>query len=392
MSKNVSVARLVPWSQVCKMLDIVQSAVKGNKKEMLLKFITQYRDLLRKSTERNPQAIHRPNSVDMPGLPRRERVRLKKRARELRVGTLNFGTMTGRGRAIADLMKTRQVDILCVQETRWKGNKARELGEGYKMFYSGANKEGRNGVGIILSSEMKKEIVEVNRRNDRIIWVRLMVENCTVNIFSAYAPQIGCSDEEKDHFWSDLEEEMEKVPADERCLVGRGSEWARRPNKPCDQPQFKEKVLEELTHEIGDVDEWWNRTMEIILRVAREILGESSGKMFENKETWWFSEEVKDATKQKREAKKRWEGTQMEEDWMAYKEANKLAKKTVAIAKDRAYDQLYKELDTQEGQGKILKLAHMRNKNTKDITHIRQIKDGNILRNERHNKERGRLF
>ncbi|XP_064080603.1 uncharacterized protein LOC135197468 [Macrobrachium nipponense] len=47
-----------------------------------------------------------------------------------------------------------------------------------------------------------------------------MVENCTVNIFSAYAPQIGCSDEEKDHFWSDLEEEMEKVPADERCLVG----------------------------------------------------------------------------------------------------------------------------------------------------------------------------
>ncbi|XP_068249304.1 DNA ligase 4 [Palaemon carinicauda] len=56
MSKSVSVASLVPWSQVCKMLDKVQSAVKGNKKEMLLKFITQYRDLLRKKTEREPQA------------------------------------------------------------------------------------------------------------------------------------------------------------------------------------------------------------------------------------------------------------------------------------------------------------------------------------------------
>ncbi|XP_064118973.1 uncharacterized protein LOC135223981 [Macrobrachium nipponense] len=32
---------------------------------------------------------------------------------------------------------------------------------------------------------------------------------------------IGCSDEEKDRFWSDFEEEMEKVPADERCIVGR---------------------------------------------------------------------------------------------------------------------------------------------------------------------------
>ena len=47
--------------------------------------------------------------------------------------------------------------------------------------------------------------------------------------------------------------------------------------------------------------------MEIILRDAREILGESSGKIFENKETWWFNEEVKEATKQKKNAKKWWE-------------------------------------------------------------------------------------
>ncbi|XP_064111500.1 craniofacial development protein 2-like [Macrobrachium nipponense] len=181
--------------------------------------LTRNENRARLSPRSDPQ-IYRPNSVDMQGLPHRERVWLKKRARELRVGTLNVVTMRGTGRAIADLMKTRRVDILCVQETRWKGNKARELGEGYKIVYSRANKEGRNGVGIILSSEMKKEIFEVDQRNDRIIWVWLMVENCTVNIFSVYAPQIGCSDAGKDRFWSDLEEEMEKVPADERCLVG----------------------------------------------------------------------------------------------------------------------------------------------------------------------------
>lgn len=56
MSRSSSVAALVPWSQVCKMLDKVQSAVKGNKKEMLLKFITQYRDLLEKKLEQDPQA------------------------------------------------------------------------------------------------------------------------------------------------------------------------------------------------------------------------------------------------------------------------------------------------------------------------------------------------
>ena len=46
-----------------------------------------------------------------------------------------------------------------------------------------------------------------------------MVENCTLNIFSPYAPQIGDRDEEKDSFWSNLEGDIEKVPEDERCIV-----------------------------------------------------------------------------------------------------------------------------------------------------------------------------
>ena len=55
--------------------------------------------------------------------------------------------MTAIGRAIADLMRMRRVDVLCVQETRWSGNEAKELGKGYKLTYSsGTNK--KNGVGI----------------------------------------------------------------------------------------------------------------------------------------------------------------------------------------------------------------------------------------------------
>ena len=150
--------------------------------------------------------------------------------------------------------------------------------------------------------------------------------------------------------------------------------------------QFKARVLEEMVHEIEDVDEWWNRTAEMMLRNGKEILGESSGKIFENKETWWFNQEVQTATKQKKEAKKRWEETQLEENRIAYKEKNKIAKRTVAIARNNAYDQLYQDLDTKEGQGKIFNLAKMRNKSTKDVTHIRQIKDkdGKVLRKERN--------
>ena len=38
----------------------------------------------------------------------------------IRVGTLNIGTMTGRGRELEDMMERRNVDILCLQETKWK--------------------------------------------------------------------------------------------------------------------------------------------------------------------------------------------------------------------------------------------------------------------------------
>ena len=60
--------------------------------------------------------------------------------------------MTGKGRELADMMVKRKIEILCVQETRWKGSKARNIGYGCKIFYHGEDR-GRNGVGIILNED-----------------------------------------------------------------------------------------------------------------------------------------------------------------------------------------------------------------------------------------------
>ena len=60
-----------------------------------------------------------------------------------------------------------------MQETRWKGNKARELGGDCKLFYSGADERGRNGVGIVLSKEFKDNLVSVSRTNYRVMSVKL---------------------------------------------------------------------------------------------------------------------------------------------------------------------------------------------------------------------------
>ena len=57
--------------------------------------------------------------------------------------------------------------------TRWKGDKARELGGDCKLYYSGADERGRNGVGIVLSKELKDSLVSVSRTNDRAISVKV---------------------------------------------------------------------------------------------------------------------------------------------------------------------------------------------------------------------------
>ena len=154
------------------------------------------------------------------GKKRRERLEKKQRRRkDMKIGTLNVGSMTGKGHEIVDMMQRRKIDVLCVQETKWKGSKARFLGNGYKLYYHGQDNR-RNGVGIILKGTYVERVLEIKRMSDRLISVKIEVEGEILNIVSAYAPQAGCSQEEKDSFWRDIDAVVREVPTGERCFIG----------------------------------------------------------------------------------------------------------------------------------------------------------------------------
>ena len=152
---------------------------------------------------------------------RKERNEERKKAKKikLRVATLNVGTTTGKGREVADLIKRRGVDILCVQETLWKGERARCIGGGYKMWYCGSGNK-KNGVGIILKKEHVDRVMELWRVTDKIICLKIELDGVMLNVISAYAPQVRCIHEEKETFWLDLDETVEKTPWNERIVVG----------------------------------------------------------------------------------------------------------------------------------------------------------------------------
>ena len=61
-----------------------------------------------------------------------------------------------------------------------------------------------------------------------------------------------------------------------------------------------------------------------------------------------------------------------EENKSAYKTAKKEAKKSLAIAKASAYDRLYADMDTTEGQKNVLRMANEREKNSKVIKYEKE--------------------
>ena len=113
----------------------------------------------------------------------------------------------------------------------------------------------------------------------------------------------------------------------------------------------------------------------VVRDTARKVLGVSSKQRKEDKETWWWNEEVQESIRKKRLAKKRWDMQRDEESKQGNKEIRREAKKEVAKAKNNAYDKLYQEWDSKEGERTLYRLVRQRHQAGKDVQQVRMMKD-----------------
>ncbi|KAK3543950.1 hypothetical protein QTP70_031858, partial [Hemibagrus guttatus] len=93
------------------------------------------------------------------------------------------------------------------------------IGAGFKLFYYGVDSK-RNGVGVVLKEEFVRNVLEVKRVSDSVMSLKLEIEGVMLNVISGYAPQVGCELEEKERFWSELDEVIESIPMGERVVIG----------------------------------------------------------------------------------------------------------------------------------------------------------------------------
>ena len=82
------------------------------------------------------------------------------------------------------------------------GAKARV--DGYKLWYSGSDRV-RNRVGVLVDKELVDLVVEVRRKSDRIMAIKVAVGAEILNVISIYAPHIGLVEDIKKQFWKDLD-------------------------------------------------------------------------------------------------------------------------------------------------------------------------------------------
>ncbi|KAK3512225.1 hypothetical protein QTP70_001100 [Hemibagrus guttatus] len=154
--------------------------------------------------------------------------------------------------------------------------------------------------------------------------------------------QVGCELEEKERFWSELDEVMESIPTGERVVIGAdfnghvgegntGDEevmgkFGVKERNLEGQMKKRQKLRQALGGQVVLPDDW-ETTAEVIRETGR-----------------------KDSIQRKRLAKKKWDMDRTEENRQEYKELQRRVKREVSKAKQKAYDELYTRLDTREGE------------------------------------------
>ncbi|KAM2034227.1 hypothetical protein ACFX16_037464 [Malus domestica] len=121
---------------------------------------------------------------------------------------------------VVEVMVRRGISIMCLQETKWVGLKAKDLeNSGFKLWYSGTNRT-INVVGIIVDKTLTKDVVDVKKVGDRIMAIKIVIGQEIINVISAYEPQVGLDTSLKEKFWEDLGDLVKGIAQTEKVFIG----------------------------------------------------------------------------------------------------------------------------------------------------------------------------
>ncbi|KAM2624012.1 hypothetical protein TB1_031028 [Malus domestica] len=277
---------------------------------------------------------------------------------KMRLGTWNIGTSTGKSMEVVEVMVRRRINIMCLQETKWVGRKAKDLeNSGFKLWYSGTNRT-RNGVGIIVDKTLTQDVVDVKRVGDRIMAIKITEKLFIGGDLNGHVGREtgNYGGFHGGHGFGERNEDGEAI-----------LDFAMAYDLFLANTFFKKREEHVITYKSGSsktqIDFLLMRKGDRI--TSKEVLGESKGFAPHQKESWWWNEEVQAKVKAKKECCKALYKDRTDENGERYRKAKQDAKKAVREAKAR-------------------------DKKTRDLNQVRCIKDedGKVLATENAVKDR----
>ena len=136
----------------------------------------------------------------------------------LRIGILNIGTLREKEEEVTLLMEERRLNIFGISETREKISGRRVIHNDYICLSSG-DVGGKHGVAFIIAPAISHLVEKFVPIDNRMAGMILKIGTSRILFMTVYAPQQGRNDEEKDRFFLQLQEEIDKLRQNEEVIV-----------------------------------------------------------------------------------------------------------------------------------------------------------------------------
>ena len=114
-------------------------------------------------------------------------------------GQLQFGSWNVEGltdvklEQICNIMQSRALGLMCLQETRVPFSGSRQLDNGYGLITAGQDDEKRTyaGVGFLIAPWLRRSVYSFKPISERLCCIKLRVRRGKAAIFNVYAPHGG---------------------------------------------------------------------------------------------------------------------------------------------------------------------------------------------------------